>query len=234
MSALPPPLPEVQLSALAYTVEHWIPRGPDSIGGERDPFDLSAPYQRGSVWTTGQRRALIRSLYMGVPVGAVIISVLPYTEPYDYRVVDGKQRIEAARAWYTDEFGVPGWWFRERDVQDRALPDARFSDLTQQGRRVFGMHASLPALQFNGQVEYLGQRPDGKGWITRDRTPEELLRAEAELYGLINGGGTPQTPEDMDRAAALSSVAGEGPCCVNTPPDQKHHTTCPLGLWEPA
>lgn len=196
---LPGPLPEVRLSPLAYTFGHWMPRQ------DHEHIDLNPPYQRGSVWSVEQRRALVKSLIMGIPIGSLIVSVQPETSEVHYRVVDGKQRIEACRAWATDEFGVPGWWFQSENVSDRSLTEVRWSDMSERGRRHFDMSVHVPALEFRGVIEYLRPDPDPKkGWITRRRTDAELLVVEAEVYALVNGGGTPQTPEDMARAAAIA------------------------------
>lgn len=199
----PAPLPELHLQSLARTVDHWVQR-PDE-----DPFDLHAPYQRGSVWTEAQRVALVKSIIMGLPVGAVITSQLPYTagSPHHWRVVDGKQRVEAVRAYLADQLPVPGWWWPADCTTDRAGL-VLFSELTTKGQRSFAIR-QLPELAWNGEVVYLHPKPlvDGKsqGWVTRRRSADELLVAEAELYGLVNGAGTPQTEADLARARAVAA-----------------------------
>lgn len=197
-------LSEIHLGALSYTVGHWLPRG------DHDPFDLNAPYQRGSVWEIGQRRALIKSLYQGIPVGAIIVSQLPYRKSApSYRIVDGKQRIETIRMFYNDEFDVPGWWFRRGHVTEPIPRTVTWSTLTEVAHRYFDMHASMPALQFDPEREYLGRDESGKN-LWRYRNDQEILVAEAELYGLVNGGGSPQTEEDMERARELAASLTTG------------------------
>jgi hypothetical protein len=194
------PLPEIHLSSLAYTFGHWLPR-------EREPdfIDLNAPYQRGSVWTIEQRQALIKSLYMGVPIGSIIVSKLPYREgsPFHYRVVDGKQRVEACRAFVDEQFGVPASWFAAEYGGRESEHTIFWSELSDQGRRRFEMSTLVPALEFSPEVVHLGRGTDGKR-RQRRRTDAEILQAEAELYGLVNGGGTPQTEDDLHRAALLA------------------------------
>lgn len=218
------PLPEIQLSSLAYTAMHWLPRE------DYDPFDLDAPYQRGSVWTVEQRQALIKSLLMGLPIGAIIISALPYTEKRKgsvYRVIDGKQRVETIRAFANDEFGIPRWWLQPDYIGERfSCPDdtngdgdcgkrycpycgneaslIRWSGMSQRAHRRFEMGTMMPALEFNAEREIVGKDAKGR-WIFRNRSEAEMLQAEAEIYGLINGGGTAQTPEDMARAASIAA-----------------------------
>lgn len=178
-------LPNLSLSSMAYTVGHWLPR--TYIRGDgQDPFDLDAPYQRGSVWTIEQRRALIKSLYMGLPVG--------------------KQRVETVRMFANGEFAIPYEWLRDEHRNagaDWVRLEVSFSQCSESFRRWFDMSAQLPSLEFKAEREWLGRSADGKGtW--RNRTDDEILRVEAELYGLVNGGGTPQTADDMARAAEVA------------------------------
>lgn len=185
------PLSEVRLEPLARVVEHFT-----NEYGDTEHFDLAAPYQRGSVWTEDQRRALIKSIVMGLPVGAIITSQVPYYQGGpSYRVVDGKQRIETLRAFVANELVVPGWWFTDDDCADRDSATT-FDGLTRRGQLHFS-HQSMPELLFRGEIEFTSTG-------TRHRTAAEVLVAEAELYGLINGAGTAQTDEDMARAAAVA------------------------------
>lgn len=202
---LPQHLPELHLGSMAYTAEHWMPRPARDAFGEHDPFDLDAPYQRGAVWTIDQQRALVKSLLMGLPIGSVIVSALPYREGREasYRVVDGKQRILAIRAWMGGQVDVPGWWFRPEQCEYRER-DVTFPDLTLPGQRRF-QNAMAPALQFDAERVWLGRDAGGNGRWAR-RTEAQMVVAEAELYLLINGGGTDQTDEDMARAARAASL----------------------------
>ena len=81
-------------------------------------IDLEPPYQRGPVWTEDQRIALIRSWLTGLPTGALALSTRDtprwarangdvYTTNKAIRaVIDGKQRLLAAQAWFADEAAV--------------------------------------------------------------------------------------------------------------------------------
>src|ERR1035437_2696500 len=161
----PGPLPEILLATHNWTVGHWI---------DNENYDLDAPYQRGSVWTDEQRRDLIKSLHMGLPVGAVTVSKLPWRNylpntQKGYRVVDGKQRIETVRAFANDEFSVPAFWFRSGALSDAAVAVDRkavtWSNLSIASQRRFDMNMSLPAHEFQAETEYLCQS-DGTGkWM---------------------------------------------------------------------
>lgn len=194
-------LVELALSSYSFTAEHYIERSSD-----QDPkFDLNAPYQRASVWTIEQRQALVKSLYMGLPIGSLIVAALPYKPGRaTYRVIDGKQRIEAVRAFVADEFGVPGEWFQRRYVADPpATGQLRWSDLSTNGHRAF-QGSTIPSLQFDSGIRWVHDEATGK-WGTAKRNDAEMLVAEAEVYGLVNGGGTAQTAADMANAAAVAA-----------------------------
>lgn len=159
--------------------------------------DLSPAYQRGSVWTEDQRVALVRSWMTGIPVPAVIINDR-FTDAwptdaermplggYVYAVVDGKQRIETAIAWFAGDFAVPASWF-EPDVVESTEetedgPYVRYTGLTLIGQRRFANDAKLPVIEASlGSVE-----------------------EEAALYLTVNGGGTPQSEADMTAAATVA------------------------------
>lgn len=198
-------LPEVRLSANAYTVGHWVLDLEEAASGVEttNKFDLDAPYQRASVWTLEQRQALVKSLYMGLPVGAVIVSVLPFRSGgASWRVVDGKQRVETVRMFIGGEFSVPAEWFRDDDLDRPCAEMVTFGELTGRGQRTFTMGRQLPALEFKGENEWHGTNDDGtQRWVRR--TDDELLLAETELYLLVNGGGTPHSEDDLRRAAGL-------------------------------
>lgn len=162
-------------------------------------LNLNPPYQRGAVWITSQQIALVHSWLRGIPVPNVTINSrrsMWWTdvEIYDPRsgapgfdaVIDGQQRIRTALAWFAGEFAVPASWFPAEDVtgtEDTADgPYLRFDDLTKIGRTRFKRHAHLPCVE----------------------AKLATLREEAEIYQLVNGGGTPQTDADMARAARVA------------------------------
>lgn len=56
-------------------------------------LNLTPSYQRGDVWRTGDRQALIESILRGIPLPSIILLRMGGTTPHD--VVDGKQRLTA-------------------------------------------------------------------------------------------------------------------------------------------
>ena len=163
-------------------------------------LDINPPYQRGAVWTEDQQVALMRSLLSGVPVPTLIINdrgTRTWTDVanYDhstsgasasYAVVDGKQRLLAVAAWYDGDLAIPASWVPVDEVADTEDTDdglyLRHTGLTEAGRRRVGERILLP----------VGEAQVGS------------VREEAEIYLLVNGGGTPQADADMNNAARIA------------------------------
>lgn len=186
------PLPDYRLNASNRTAR-------ELAGTMASEMDLNPPYQRGSVWTEDQRVALVKSWIMGVPIPAIIINdraTSGWAEQmgesvYEdnakiWAVVDGKQRIETAIMWFSGDLAVPASWFpadrAETTVDTDDGPYVTYNGLTIRGQRLFGNNAMLA--------------------VVESRLPS--LTAEAELYLLVNGGGTAQTEDDMARAAQVA------------------------------
>jgi len=200
--AIPPSLGEWSLENLSRPAETFY--GHIKNTNNADQWDLTAPYQRQSVWSDEQRRNLIKSMIMGLPIGTVIISKLPPNRELSYRIVDGKQRIETIQQFAGNKFSVPGWWFAARALIDgeQARPrNVFYRDLTGFGQRSIDF-ATLPSLEFdvtrvwNPATREAESTPE-TGWVAR----------EAELFLLVNFGGVDQT--DADRARAVNVAQGQ-------------------------
>lgn len=161
---------------------------------ERGRLDLNPEYQRASAWSDDQRVALVLSWLRGLPTGVIIINDRApgvWTAGFSanrpsYAVIDGKQRLETAVAWFRDGFAVPASWFdagavvRSEDTTDG--PYVRFSGLSDRWQRFFEMTVALPCSE----------------------AKVSTIQAEAEIYLLVNGGGTPQTDADMANARRIA------------------------------
>ncbi len=158
---------------------------------------IDTPYQRGSVWTEDQRIALVRSWLLGVPIPALILNdrmavTWQRAHPHEdgtgpaYAVIDGKPRLETAIAWFGGRLAVPASWFDSADVEvvedTDDGPYVRYPGLSVVRRRFFGNQAMLPCA--TAQLATVEQ--------------------EAEVYLLVNGGGTPQTDADMANARRVA------------------------------
>lgn len=165
---------------------------------EQGYMTLDLPYQRGAVWTEDQKIALVRSWLTGVPIPAIIVNDRASawwtdTASYDprslgpnYAVVDGKQRVLCAIAWFAGNLAVPASWFESEHVNATEDTDdgpyVRYMGLTVIGQRLMSNRAMLPMAQ--------GTLP--------------TVRQEAETYLLVNGGGTPQADADIANAARIA------------------------------
>lgn len=162
----------------------------------RDMLLLDPPYQRGTVWTDDQRVALVNSWLRGLPIQAVTLNDRhrnTWRGPKPGRhgeqhiaVVDGKQRIETAIMWFDSELAAPASWFPAEDVESTVdLGDG-------------------PYVTFDGLTE--GARRHAKfSWkLPRHHVNLHTVQDEADLYLLVNGGGTPQTMQDMANAAKVA------------------------------
>jgi hypothetical protein len=166
---------------------------------DRGRIDLCPPYQRGNVWTNDQRVALVYSWMVGATVPSITISdrtggVWEDLDTFDpaktsagcWAVIDGKQRLTTAALWMDDQFAVPASWWPANCIQQTEDTDdgpyVRYHGLTQEGRFYGTDRATVPV----GVGEFVS------------------LRAEAQIYLLLNGGGTPQTTDDMTNAARVA------------------------------
>jgi len=155
---------------------------------------LTAPYQRGDVWTEDQRIALIRSWMTGVPIPSIITNdrtspwwkgVRP-TETALIAAIDGRQRIVTGHLWFSGELAVPATWFptdmvdHTEDTDDG--PYVRYAGLTRPMQTSIAFTWTVPVVEAK------------VGTITE----------EAAIYLLVNGAGTPQSTADMDNATRVA------------------------------
>ena len=181
------------------------------IGCHRDDYDVDAPYQRGSVWDEARQRDLIRSMLQRIPVGAVIRSKRGRggVDGKYFRVVDGKQRLEALWAFVDDRLPVPADWFPDRALET-VNPDGTvtWSGLSEYGRRNFeGL--TIAVIELDSAVETVevapgtGELGNALQFVHRYRTAAEAVAYEASVYRLINTGGVGHTDDDLAAAAAV-------------------------------
>lgn len=150
-------------------------------------LDTTQPYQRGLVWGAARKRALIRSLLMGVPIPSLIVNdrnLAGFSEPgygdrnWDYAVIDGKQRTDAIVGFLSDAFSIPSSWLRpewvESPIETDDGPYVLHSGMTRAARRL------------------LGNTPIG---VSEGRFPS--LAEEREIFDLVNFGGVAQGETDL-------------------------------------
>tara|TARA_R110002051_G_scaffold314950_1_gene392611 strand:+ start:867 stop:1553 length:687 start_codon:yes stop_codon:yes gene_type:complete len=175
------PLDSYRLQGMSYTVEHFY----SPI--QRDQFDLDPVYQRGSVWDETRQQNLIRSLLLGIPVGAISLNRSNDIDArHIFTVIDGKQRIQALRAFSDDELVIPASWIDPEYVEltehvdGWPIPGVRWSGLNLKMQRKFS-HISMPSVEC----------------VDKD------VQQQAEIFRLINTGGVDQDELSLSRAAAV-------------------------------
>ena len=175
----------VQLSNLnepiAPLAEKVLIRG-RTIDGNTHGINVDPPYQREPVWGEQRKRNLIRSILMGIPIGALIFNERSFPE---WRVcVDGKQRLLTVRSFIMDDLVVPAEWWEKGHYDSFTTTAAgeyvSWRHLTLLGQRIFDAQAVTTTLTARLKASSL----------------EELLLKEGELFNLVNYGGVPQGERD--------------------------------------
>lgn len=152
------------------SVRYWFEAG---------ELDMDQPYQRGHVWDEHQRLELVRSLFQGVPLGAVYLNRRGRADRVGYRVVDGKQRLTAINDYLTGALRFPAAWVDPADIAGTPGPDGTIShdDLAVGFRRALEMENAFAVHETELHDE----------------------AAERDLFNRINFTGTPMS--DQDRAS---------------------------------
>jgi hypothetical protein len=72
---------------------------------ERGVFNVDPPFQRRSAWTDKKSSLYIESLLLGCPVPPITLAEIPVTtkSPFQYVVIDGKQRLSALKRFAVDK-----------------------------------------------------------------------------------------------------------------------------------
>lgn len=152
---------------------------------------LDPPYQRGSVWTPDQQQDLMYSMLSGYPTGAVILNDRMrggWGHDVAYAVIDGRQRLETIVSWFDGRLYIPASWLRPQMIR----PDAQLRTM------IDGRYLRLDDLTENGAAEVESRMP-----LATVVAHVDSLAGEAEIYRLVNAGGTAHTPEDLARAAEV-------------------------------
>ena len=76
-------------------------------------------FQRPPVWTETQKVRLIESIYMGLPIGAIIYNQTAFQSPYDRWLLDGQQRVTAIVEYMRGDFPVRDWRYSDLPAIER-------------------------------------------------------------------------------------------------------------------
>lgn len=81
---------------------------------------ITPPFQRGLVWTEHQKQRLIESIYMGMPVGALVVNMTSPHDRCDCWLLDGQQRTNAMCEYIAGSYAVRGWRYPDLPDRERA------------------------------------------------------------------------------------------------------------------
>jgi hypothetical protein len=156
-------------------------------------LDLNPSYQRGDVWTIDQRRNLIKSLLIGIPVASIVFNRrggnTGWTRnegesKYWSACIDGKQRLTTMFMWEEGQFAIPVEWLRSEWLADPTLTPEQY-------------------VYYHGLTE-AGQRITNNMFLVSVAEAElPSMALEAEVYRLLNTTGTIQNRADLARAAEV-------------------------------
>lgn len=104
---------------------------------------------------------------------------------FSYAVIDGKQRIEAAQAWFGGELAVPASWF------DPAMVENPFE--TEDGLYVYYTGLSTEEQRYQ---KFNFKLPTVEAKVA-------TIQEEAEIYLLLNSTGAAHTTQDLVNAARV-------------------------------
>jgi hypothetical protein len=159
---------------------------------------LDPPYQRGSVWTTDQRLDLMYSYLSGYPTGTLIFNGRGRWGNgglgASYAVIDGRQRLETVIAWFDGELAIPSTWLFADDLTAGGIAFDDGID-TEDGLYVTVNHLTTLGAS---RIESIMSIPVVTAQVGS-------LFAEAEIYRLVNAGGTAHTTADLERAAQIEN-----------------------------
>lgn len=189
----PAPLERMSVTATARTA-HGVAQAFTEGHG-----DLNPEYQRGAVWTQEQKVGLIHSFMLGIPIPAVILNDRlfgPWPEDasgpisgFESACIDGKQRIMCLQEWFAGQLPVPASWFHAENVETTVPTDdgayVSYAGLSESTQRIQRNNWVLPVVE------------------ARLAT----LQEEANLFLLVNMGGTEQDVRTLGKAAEVASGA---------------------------
>lgn len=102
-------------------IHHWRRDDTPNPHGRRKVMGYFLPsWQRGLVWTEGQKIKLIESAWLGLNIGTYTFNRSKvYGGPLDNLLIDGQQRMWALECYLNDQFPVFGYRWSEVAPEDR-------------------------------------------------------------------------------------------------------------------
>lgn len=120
-------------------------------------IDANPVYQReGGVWSLEKKQLFIDSLLNGFDVPKLYFNELPVGGPYDFAIIDGKQRVTTILSFLSNEFTLASDFSYSGDaleVADHPQPSQRYQDFSERAKEVLrGVELTLTSVR-NGSEE---------------------------------------------------------------------------------
>ena len=138
----------------------------------KEVLDMSPAYQRRARWNDKKKSHLIESLLMNIPIPPIFLYEREYAQ---YEVMDGQQRLNSIRSFFSNEFRL-----RELRVWPE-LNGRDFRDLPQKIRR---------GLERRGLAAVIILTESGK-------QPDEVMELRQYVFDRLNTGGERLNPQEI-------------------------------------
>ena len=170
-----------QLRVVRETKDYQLDYLKHALRPGGDLIDTSPSYQRRSRWTIKKKSLLIESFLLNIPVPPIFL----YERDYNaYEVIDGRQRLDAIRAFLVNEFALVGleYW--------QELHGLTFEDLSPVLQKGL-LRRSLPAVVL--LAETAGEDASG-------------VDVRRVLFDRLNTGGAKLNPQELRNALYAGSL----------------------------
>jgi hypothetical protein len=120
-------------------------------------LELNPVYQReAGVWSIEKKQLFIDSLLNGFDIPKLYFNEMPEGSPYDYAVIDGKQRVSTILSFLNDEFPMASdfvYTGDKLDAHEQPHHDQVFADFSERAKEVLkGVQLTLTSVR-NGTEE---------------------------------------------------------------------------------
>jgi hypothetical protein len=120
-------------------------------------IDVNPVYQReGGVWSVEKKQLFIDSLLNGFDIPKLYFNELAQGGPYDFAIIDGKQRVTTILSFMNNEFSLASDFAYSNDaleVSDQPRAGQRYQDFSERAKEVLrGVELTLTSVR-NGSEE---------------------------------------------------------------------------------
>lgn len=170
-----------QLRVVRETKDYQLDYLRHALQVERGLIDTAPTYQRRLRWTRKKRSLLIESFLLNIPIPPVFLFEHDYNE---FEVIDGRQRLEAIKAFLANDFALTGleYW--------PELNRKRFNDLPSVLQKGL-LRRSLPAVVLLAETRNI---------------EEDELDVRTVLFDRLNTGGVGLNPQELRNALYPGSM----------------------------